>query len=161
MSGGFIQFTETDFGSKGRAKRATEEFPKGITREGKWRLEAWWFQVLQTARALCPVDTGTLMSTIRIEMKGTSETGSYEISFVPKSDMLNSEIVAGGMLINPKTGRMCDYAQAVHDGHFTRSGKWVPEQPFLRMAVNLHIHELDKILLECVDKNVRTIWVGE
>lgn len=158
---GFWELIETDYGSKGRAKTATEQFPIEVTKEAKWRLKAWWYTVKETARALCPVDTGTLQSTIRIQERGRPPEGYYEVVYAPKNELINSQIIAGGLMVNPKTGRICDYALAVHDGHFTRSGKFIPEQPFLRMAIQLHIKELDKILADSVKMAERKVWVGD
>lgn len=163
--GGFMQFTETDFGSKGRAKKATERFPKRLTAEGKWRLKAWWLKVLGTAQMLClawAFDTGTLYSTIRIEENRPMPEGfPFEVAYASQNQMINSMIMAGGMAINPKTGRIVDYAQAVHDGHFTTGGRWIPERPFLREAVNMHSTELDAILNKCVEESIQREWVGQ
>jgi len=163
----FFQFTETDFGSKGRAKIACQELPKKITQEARWRMRAVWFRVLETAKALCMgygiFDTGTLYRTIRLEEKGTvtGEGAPFEVVFTSESELISSEIVAGGLLINPKTGRICDYAQAVHDGHFTRRGNWVPPRPFIRDAVYIHIDELLHVAGQAVDSAVNTVWVGD
>jgi len=106
MSEHGIHIIETDFGSKGRAKKATEQLPPTITAEGRWRLRVWWQRVLQTSRSLCGVDTGTLQATIRIEEKGMGG-GPLEVVVSPEHELINSQIRAGGMLINPKTGRIC------------------------------------------------------
>jgi len=162
---GFIRFTETDYGSKRRAKKATEEYSKRLTMEGKWRLKAWWYEVLGTAQMLClayAFDTGTLWESIRIEEGRPMPEGyPYEVAFASQNEMINSMIIAGGIGINPKTGRVCDYAQAVHDGHFSRSGAWIPEKPFLREAIERHMAELDKILDTCIKKVGREVWAGE
>jgi len=124
-------------------------------------LRAWWEKVKETAKALCPIDTGTLMMTIRIEPAGVTIGFYYEKVMGPEHELINSQIVAGGIMVNPKTGRIVDYAQAVHDGHFTRSGRYIPENPFIRDAVNIHINELYQILGDSVDKAVNTVWVGD
>lgn len=163
----FFQHTETDFGSKERAKKACEEFPKAITKEAGWRMNAVWLKVLETARALCLgygiFETGTLYRTIRIEKKGTvkGEGPPFEVVYTSESEMISSEIVAGGLLINPKTGRICDYAQAVHDGHFTISGNWIPPRPFLRDAIYIHIDELLKAAGQGIDSAINTVWTGD
>lgn len=109
---GFWGLTETDFGSKGRAKTAAGRLGPEINKKTKWRLQAWWFQVKETAKALCPIDTGTLRMTIRIEPKGISVGGAptFMVTVSPEHELINSQIVAGGMLINPRTGRIVDYA---------------------------------------------------
>ena len=85
---------------------------------------------------------------------------SFEKEVVPAQHVLiQHKIVAGGMLPHPKTGRICDYAQAVHDGHFTVGGTWVPPNPFIDTAINIHINELYSILEGSVDKSINTVWV--
>jgi len=155
---GFWGLTETDFGSKGRAKTATERLAPEMSKEMKWRLRGWWERVKETARALCPVDTGTLRMTIRIEPKGVSIGGAPTFMVVasPEHELINSQIVAGGLLVNPKTGRIVDYAQAVHDGTMRMMSR-----PFITDAVNLHINELNKILNDGIDTSLNTVWVGQ
>lgn len=71
--------------------------------------------MLAAAQAFCPVDTGALLGTIRVERRGL-----YAVA-----------LVAGGMqFINPRTGRPVDYARFVHDG----TSK-MPPRPFLLQAV--------------------------
>jgi hypothetical protein len=161
MSSGFIVFTETDYGSKGRAKAATEQFPKELSAQAKWRLINWWEKVLATARALCPIDTATLAMSGRIEKAGADIGGYFEKAVTPEHELIDSMIVFGGILVNPKTGRICDYAQAVHDGHFTRSGRWIPPRPFIQEAVNIHINELYHIINQALDRTINTVWIGE
>jgi hypothetical protein len=158
---GFLVLDETDLGSKARARMACDELPNSIARETRWRLRLWWYQVLETAKALCPVDTGTLWLTIRVE-EGTPDSPNFEmIVALPQDTLINMSIVAGGLLINPKTGRICDYAQAVHEGHFIRSGNWIPPRPFLSDAMNMHQDELYRIIDRSMEKSIDTVWVGE
>lgn len=111
--GGFIKFTETDFGSKSRAKYRAKRFSERLTTEGKWRLKEWWNRVLLTAQMLClgwAFDTGTLWGSIRIEEKdiGSREGFPFEVAFTSENVMIHSQIIAGGSdYINPKTGRIC------------------------------------------------------
>jgi HK97 gp10 family phage protein len=71
--------------------------------------------IVELARALCPVDTGALASSIRAERRGPGEAA----------------VVAGGDgFVNPRTGRPVDYASAVHDGTSR-----LPPRPFLEQAV--------------------------
>lgn len=152
-------------GSKMRAKEACEQLPKKITQESRWRMRAVWWRVLETAKALCMgygvFDTGTLYRTIRLEEKGTikGEGAPFEVVYTSESEIISSEIVAGGLLINPNTGRICDYAQAVHDGHFTKGGGWVPPRPFLRDAIYFHIDELLAVTGQGIDVAINTVWV--
>ena len=162
MAEGGIELTETDMGSKGRAKTATRRYPPELTRDLRTKTFLWWDKVRQTAQMLCPVDTGTLRATIRIEEGPAGFFGGgapyYEVA---GQTFIDSHIRAGGLLINPKTGRITDYAAAVHDGHFTRGyGRWVPGVPFLTDAINMHIDELYKIVNSSVDKTSSTTWEG-
>jgi len=159
MTDGFIVFTETDYGSKARTKQAVEALPSEISKEARWRLRNWWDKVKETAKALCPVDYGILQATIRIEHQTIVFGGHFEKAVSPEHELIDAQIVAGGMLVHPKTGRIVDYAQAVHDGHFTRGGRFIPPNPFITMAVNLHIDELYQILGESVDKSINTIFI--
>jgi len=165
MSKSFWGFAESDFGSKGRTKKAVETLPIEIDKQEKWRLRAWWFRVKETAKTLFmgyrAFDTGTLYRTIRIEQKGVSVWGAptFMVTFSPEHELIDSQIVAGGMLINPKTGRICDYAESVHDGTGRNLSKG--ERPFLRDAINIHLNELNRILNTGVDKALNTVWVGE
>ena len=71
--------------------------------------------MVATAKAFCPVNTGTLMASIRAETRGA----------------LSVALVAGGGgYINPRTGRPVDYARHVHDGT-----SHMPARPFLLQAV--------------------------
>jgi len=162
MSNQFIDIIETDYGSKARAIKATKKFSKELTAKARWRLVYWWEEVLATARALCPVKTGTLQTTGRIEEIDPSIGGYFEVGMtLEDTNMISKMIVFGGMLINPDTGRLCDYAQAVHDGHFTRSGRWIPPNPFIEMAIQIHMQELDVILGKSIDEVIETVWIGE
>lgn len=155
--GGFLNIVESDHGSKGRARTATIELPKEISKESKWRLRSWWEMVKETAKSLCPFETGTLRMTIRIEPQGVTVSGgpSFMVVASPEHELINSQIVAGGILINPKTGRICDYAMAVHDGTLRMMAR-----PFMTDAINIHIDELYKILGDAIQQSVNTVWVG-
>jgi len=163
----FFELQETDYGSKSRAKKATEDFPDAISADAKWRIKIWWEKVKETARALCPVEYGILQATIRVERASQFEFGqaiglnTFEVQVVPeKHNLVQHKIMAGGMLTHPKTGRIVDYAAAVHDGHFSVSGEWFPPNPFITTAINIHIDELYRILEKSVDNAINTVWVG-
>jgi len=76
-------------------------------------LEMPW--MVAAAKSLCPIDTGTLMASVRTERRGP-----YEAALV----------AGGGGFINPRTGREVDYARHVHDGTSR-----MPARPFLLQAV--------------------------
>ena len=72
-------------------------------------------RILAFARAFCPVRTGALRDSIRVE----------------RPSSLSAKLVAGGGgHINPLTGREVDYARHVHDGTSR-----MPGRPFLLQAV--------------------------
>ncbi|MFH2111213.1 MAG: hypothetical protein ABIJ47_08150 [Candidatus Bathyarchaeota archaeon] len=71
--------------------------------------------MLEFARAFCPVRTGALRGSIRVERPGP----------------LAAKLVAGGGgHVNPLTGREVDYARHVHDGTSR-----MPARPFLLQGV--------------------------
>jgi len=72
-------------------------------------------RMLTFARAFCPVRTGALRGSIRVE----------------RSSRLSAKLVAGGGgHVNPLTGREVDYARHVHDGTSR-----TPARPFILQAV--------------------------
>ena len=72
-------------------------------------------RVYAQAKALCPVDTGALRDSIRVE----------------HPDAYTATLIAGGAgYTNPVTGRPVDYARHVHNGT-----RWTPPRPFLTQAV--------------------------
>ena len=131
-------------------KKLAEDLRKAqrvVNRKFREELKRWWRKVKDTAYQLCPKDTGTLAKTIRVRrIQECSEHIGLEAE--KAIVVLDTMIVAGGMLVNPKTGRICDYATYVHDGHRTPSGGFVPPRPFLTDAIAKHLPELRKILDE-------------
>ena len=72
-------------------------------------------RMLVFARAFCPVRTGALRDSIRVE----------------RPSSLSAKLVAGGGgRVNPLTGREVDYARHVHDGTSR-----MPGRPFILQAV--------------------------
>jgi len=71
--------------------------------------------MVAAAKAFCPVDTGSLMASVRAEMRG---------------DLSAALVAGGGGYVNPRTGRPVDYARHVHDGTSR-----LPARPFLLQAV--------------------------
>ncbi|OGD52570.1 hypothetical protein A3K80_00535 [Candidatus Bathyarchaeota archaeon RBG_13_38_9] len=139
-----IVLFESDNGTKQLTIDRLNELRKKIPEEYEKALDVVWDKIFLTAIMLCPVDTGTLMSTIRIERGGGVMSGFSGIKAIT---IFDSTIVAGDeRIINPKSGQPCIYSTWVHDGHFDRGGKWVPAQPFLTDAVNAHEEELERAL---------------
>jgi len=72
-------------------------------------------RMLTFARAFCPVRTGALRDSIRVE----------------RPSLFTAKLVAGGGgHVNPLTGREVDYARHVHDGTSR-----TPARPFILQAV--------------------------
>lgn len=108
---------------------ALEALPGGIGAavDGALALEG----VVVTARALCPVGTGALAGSIRVE-----RTGEHE-----------ALLVAGGSgYTNPRMGNAVDYAEAVHDG----TGR-APARPFLAQALLVESGAVAREILEGVE----------
>ena len=85
-------------------------------------------RMVLTAKAICPVDTGSLMASIRAERRGPLESAL---------------VAGGGGYMNPKTGKMVDYARQVHDGTSRK-----PARPFLLQAVQAESLRLAREILE-------------
>jgi len=130
-------------------------------------IDEWWEKVLALAKALCPVGTpastgiagymgGSLRSTIRIIFNpagaGIGYGAFYEVAMGmgDSNDItVDRMIVAGGMMINPNTGMIVDYAQAVHDGHFMyKTNHYVDARPFLAQALDENEPEFRRIMNE-------------
>ena len=76
-------------------------------------------KVKEDAKALCPVDTGSLRASIRREAVARPAGTVWEVG-----------VRAGGYITNPKTKRKVDYAVYVEKGTSKRRAT-----PFLRPAV--------------------------
>jgi hypothetical protein len=149
---------ETDEGTKPLVAAELQRIPDQITEETKAKLDAIWDKIYEAALMLCPVDTGTLLSTIRIVSSGeigglgggedSPEGGAGEKAIT----IYDSTIIAGDESVrNEKTGEPCIYAEWVHDGHFCRGERWVEGVPFLEMAIDMYAEELDEALDEVMD----------
>jgi hypothetical protein len=137
---------------------------KPTIEELQQKLDDVWQKILETAKTLCmerAYDTGTLYDTIHIETgygdSGSTTAVSYSSLDIGQGSeavtVYDSTIVAGDEgAINPKTGQPCIYAQWVHDGHFTPSGRYVDGTFFLEDAIILHESELDDAINEIMDK---------
>jgi len=132
-----VQITETDWGTKRKTMLALKRvIAQAIPREITGALREYCEELWRTSFALAPKETGTLANSIRFEKREKASQG-FEVERY-SYDLGEWKIKAGGTeFINPRTKMPVDYAQAVHDGHMTKSGSWVPGQPFLSMAVEL------------------------
>ncbi len=94
------------------------------------------------AKMLCPVDTGALRKSIRVEPTAHREGGYYEAGVT----------AGGGGVINPKTGREVDYAAYVELGTSR-----TPPQPYLMPAIHTVLPRVAQYLLRTLR---RLIQVG-
>lgn len=81
------------------------------------------------AKRVCPVDTGSLRKSIRLQVQAR-----------PKKNVHKIGVSAGGYVTNPKSGEKVNYASHVEYG----TSRQRP-QPFLRPAIERHKKELLKI----------------
>jgi HK97 gp10 family phage protein len=91
-------------------------------------------QIIEDAKALCPVDTGSLRRSIRYER---DPDGGVVIA------------AGGGSVINPRTRREVDYAAYVEFGT-SRS----PAQPFLQPALEKNLPNLEGLLSGKIEEAV-------
>ena len=146
-----LVFTESDAGTKEKAKIAYARTNKELAKEFRLACRKYWWQVWETARALCfemAYETGALYSSIRILWETEPYGGLYEVAVSSQGVEMTAMIKVGGTAaINPKTGWFVDYAQAVHDGT-----RYMRERPFLTLAITQNEAYLQAILQTHVDK---------
>lgn len=82
------------------------------------------------AKAICPVDTGSLRASIRKQVYASPATHIHRVG-----------VSAGGYKINPKTGRRVDYASFVEFGTSRMRA-----QPYMRPAMERYKDKLPKIV---------------
>lgn len=87
--------------------------------------------VRDTARSVVRVDTASLQKSIR--------TGQIA---KPAGHTVSVRVTAGGYIVNPKTGKLVDYAVLVHDG----TSRMAPN-PYMALAVEVHRMALAKAIL--------------
>jgi len=112
------------------------------------QMKPQWFKVMvdqimnivaDFARAFCPIDTGALVSTIRVETpRAISEIPVLVKAIGPDVQSIQKTVVAGD--------EMVDYALYVHDGHVAKNGTWVPPQPFLTDAWMASQPEIERLI---------------
>ena len=150
-SKGFI-FTETDSGTKEKAKLALGRTHRDLGRKFREAAESYWWKVWETARQLCieygAVDTWTLYESIRLVWQYEPYGGLYEVGVSSAGVNMYAMIKVGGMeYINPRTGRPVNYAQAVHDGT-----RYMVARPFLTDAIAMNEGYLQAVLQGNVDE---------
>ncbi len=161
-----IYIQETDQGSKKRYVHVLREIQRKRSPEFKKFEQFVGDKVLKDAKRLCPVGTptstgipnyigGTLKSTVRKENKPIEGMAKGEIAVGSTTDpQCTIVILAGGIKVNPNTGRLCDYAQPVHDGTFK-----MPPRPFIRQAWEMNEAHVDKALSQYMERITKD-WAG-
>lgn len=93
-------------------------------------------QMRDDAKAFCPVDTGSLRASIRVQ------------AYVkPKAHFYNVGVSAGGYVTNPKSGMKVNYASHVEFGTSRQRA-----QPFMRPAYEGNKHNILRIMKEGLKK---------
>jgi len=148
-----IVITESDNGTKRLARMKVKELQTGLPEKVAAELDRVWHEIWADAVRECPVDTGALVSTIRI-VEGVMGNIGGELSRFISETFFDRTIIAGDPArINPKSGRPIDYANLVHDGHLMRDGTFWCGHPFLTIAFAMHMKELE----DAVDKAMRSL----
>ena len=149
-----VVIEEDDAGTKKKAKDAIKKL-KDDLKDGTIiakELDKVWKRIRNDAKMMCPKDTGLLASTIRIS-KLPSGAMIGGLSRVKDVTIFDKTIVAGDMTkINRKSGKPCDYAVWVHDGHKLRDGSFWSGVPFLSEAIAMHEDELEKAIQRALKK---------
>jgi len=110
-----------------------------------------WEDIRLDAFTNCPMDTGSLASTIRI-IKTSLGSMMSGISPMKSITLFDRTIVAGDyMTINPKTNKPVDYASFVHDG-YSKGGYINNGTPFLTNALAAHNDELEAAITRALNK---------
>lgn len=149
-----VVIKEDDSGTKKKMRealvRTMNDFGDGT--EIAKELKGVMNRVRNTAYMKCPKVTRTLANTIRVvRIPMGTMTGSW--SQVKSITIFNMSIVAGDLMaINPITGRPCDYATWVHDGHKMRDGSFWAGIPFLTEAFAEHDQDINKAIERALKK---------
>jgi len=155
-----IGILESDNGTKKQAYTALAGVHKEIAKEYAKAVAKYWKAVWERARMLClqygAYDTGTLFESIRLVWDIHPQFGLYEVAVSSEGAEATGYIrVGGGTFMNPKTGRVVDYAQVVHDGGpFPRGGGHYQARPFLTDAIDQLEGYRESLMMEHVDKAI-------
>jgi hypothetical protein len=154
-----IVIEETDDETKQQLVEDLEKQNEKLHEDLQDSLSDIWQKIFDYAFILCPVETGTLQSTLRlITNEPASEWTSYSGGGGNKVlTVFDSSIMVGDESVSRPDGYPCIYGQWVHDGHFTPWGTWVEAQPFLEDAVLAFESELE----EAIQKVTHELEKGE
>jgi len=95
--------------------------------------------IKEDAKGRCPVDTGSLQKSIRIQTSAS-----------PAGNIISIGVSAGGYITNPKTGKKVNYAAHVEYG----TSRQTP-QPFLRPAYLKNEQKLRHLVKQAVINSIR------
>lgn len=134
-----MQIKETDMGTKRKARRAINQIQTGKPVVLEKEFAEYIQMVLDDAKRFCPVDTGALQASIRVQRIGERVPTGYFAKQRPL--VLDYQIVAGGPPFwNWKHKKFVDYAMAVHDGTIR-----MPPRPFIDHAVNFNAPMFERV----------------
>jgi len=94
--------------------------------------------ICDVAKELVPVDAGALQKSIRVQRRSEAEK-------------FTAIVAAGGVAVNPKTGRLVDYAHFVEHG----SSQMAP-RPYLKPAQMIATREAPEIMFNTLARR----WKG-
>jgi hypothetical protein len=150
-----FETSEDDDGTKTALIEWAQEAPSEVDKL-RDRLGDVWDKILEEAIMTCPIDTGTLMSTIKLIDNSGAEAddsfagASYTAADGPSGNktvtVYDCSIQAGDENAFRKPKEPCIYAQWVHDGHGN-----VPARPWLAEAVDKYADELDAAIDDVVE----------
>jgi len=144
-----ITWDKEKFAQEAEVKRQLEEIRDELCEQITNELDAIMEQIKADAILLCPVDTGSLRSSISLT-GGAISVGN---------DFYEASIYAGDpSIINPKSGKGTDeYAELVESGHALRDGTFWEGSGFLSQAMMMHEAELES----AVDRAMKELGVGD
>lgn len=145
-----VILVESDEGTKQKVMRKVEEYDKKIDDALRQKLDKVWDKVLWDAIMECPIVTATLASTIRI-VEGAF--GGLMGGHIAGRMVFDRTITAGDEMVTKPDGTPCIYAQWVHDGYVhPKSGRFVVGHPFLEIALEMNMPELEKAIEEAFNE---------
>lgn len=154
-----VPIKESDNGTKKRTRDEVGKLNDAITEEARKELEDVWNRIYNDALANCPIDTGTLVGSIRLT---TDSSKDFTTLDMPESEfsgqgkavsLFNGMLTAGDDSINPKSNKASvEYAALVHDGHMAKNGGWVEGSYFLTKALEDNEDALFRAIQKAIDK---------
>ena len=114
---------------RGTIKQALAQLPDKMTEAGMQALNEGADFMKIMAKTLVRVDTGTLQKSIRKERSPTRNAMTVR---------------AGGYFVNPKTGRLCNYAHWVEMHYPYMRPAWEMTRPFIVRKIRENVLEAVK-----------------